>query len=296
MKRKLLNSQLSNMSTYLKYKRELIALAQNVFNYENMPEFIDISYLNRTLLVKGAIAFFKDEVLGVLALPFINSGKLDLYGRPTTIQVYGQNGYTKRLDVGEYVIMYDNDGRYPLYIDLLQSIERIANIKRIIDVNLSQQKTPRIWKTSTESEKTVKDLLNSYDGDVESVVAYKSAVLDDLESVVAPAPFVADKLNDALDKEYSEYCRLIGIANVEIKKKERLITDEVKQSMGGTIASRFNRFNPRKKAVDEINKKWGLNIEVAYYDGLPTSMKSVIENSEGVDSDVDISDNEKLEQ
>ena len=296
MKRKLLNSQLSNMSTYLKYKRELIALAQNVFNYENMPEFIDISYLNRTLLVKGAIAFFKDEVLGVLALPFINSGKLDLYGRPTTIQVYGQNGYTKRLDVGEYVIMYDNDGRYPLYIDLLQSIERIANIKRIIDVNLSQQKTPRIWKTSTESEKTVKDLLNSYDGDVESVVAYKSAVLDDLESVVAPAPFVADKLNDALDKEYSEYCRLIGIANVEINKKERLITDEVKQSMGGTIASRFNRFNPRKKAVDEINKKWGLNIEVAYYDGLPTSMKSVIENSEGVDSDVDISDNEKLEQ
>lgn len=288
MRRKLMNSQLSNIATYNKYKREMLTLAQNVFNYENMPEYIDIAYLNKTLLLKGAIAFFYDEDLeSVLALPFLNIGKLDLYGRPTDIEVYGQNGYTKRLTRSEYVIMYDNDGRYPLYVDILQAVERVANIKRVIDINISQQKTPRVWKTSTESEKTVKDLLNSYDGDVESVLAYDSLILNNLESVIAPAPFVTDKLNDALDKEYSEFCKLIGIANIEIKKKERLITDEVKQSMGGTIASRFNRFNPRVKAIKEINKKWNLNIEVAYYDNLPTSLESVIER--GV-KDVDISD------
>lgn len=290
MRKKVFNSQLNNLATYRKYKRELTTLAQNVFNYENLPEFIDVAYLNKTLLIKGAIAFFYDDVLKtVLALPFTSEDKVDLYGRPVNITVMGENGYTRNLKYGEYVIMYDNDGRYSLYVDILQNIERIANIKRVIDINISQQKTPRIWKTSTESEKTVRDMLNDYDGNVESVVAYKSEVLDDLEGVVAPAPFVADKLNDALDKEYSEFCKLIGIANVEIKKKERLITDEVKQSMGGTIASRFNRFNPRKKAIDEINKKWGLNIEVAYYDNLPTSLESVIKKE--VDNNVDISDN-----
>lgn len=288
MRRKLMNSQLSNIATYNKYKREMLTLAQNVFNYENMPDYIDIAYLNKTLLLKGAIAFFYDEDLeSVLALPFLNIGKLDLYGRPTDIEVYGQNGYTKRLTRSEYVIMYDNDGRYPLYVDILQAVERVANIKRVIDINISQQKTPRIWKTSTETEKTVKDLLNSYDGDVESVLAYDSLVLNNLESVMAPAPFVTDKLNDALDKEYAEFCKLIGISNIEIKKKERLITDEVKESMGGTIASRFNRFNPRVKAIKEINKKWNLNIEVAYYDNLPTSLESVIEK--GASEDVDIS-------
>lgn len=289
MRKKVFNSQLNNLATYRKYKRELTTLAQNVFNYENLPEFIDVAYLNKTLLIKGAIAFFKDEVLGVIALPFTSETEIDLYGRPVNITVMGENGYTRNLKYGEYVIMYDNDGRYSLYVDILQNIERIANIKRVIDINISQQKTPRIWKTSTESEKTVRDMLNDYDGNVESVVAYKSEVLDDLEGVVAPAPFVADKLNDALDKEYSEFCKLIGIANVEIKKKERLITDEVKQSMGGTIASRFNRFNPRKKAIDEINKKWGLKIEVAYYDNLPTSLESVIKKE--VDNNVDIPDN-----
>lgn len=290
MRKKVFNSQLNNLATYRKYKRELTTLAQNVFNYENLPEYIDVAYLNKTLLIKGAIAFFYDEVLKtVLALPFTSETEIDIYGRPINITVMGENGYTRNLKKGEFVIMYDNDGRYSLYVDILQNIERIANIKRVIDINISQQKTPRIWKTSTESEKTVRDMLNDYDGCVESVVAYKSEVLDDLEGVVAPAPFVADKLNDALDKEYSEFCKLIGIANVEIKKKERLITDEVKQSMGGTIASRFNRFNPRKKAIDEINKKWGLNIEVAYYDNLPTSLESVIKKE--VDTNVDISNN-----
>ena len=289
MRRKLVNSQMNNLATFNKYKREMITLAENVFNYENMPEYIDIAYLNKTLLEKGAIAFFYDEVLEtVLALPFTNAGVLDLYGRPIEIEVIGQNGYTKRLNAGEFVIMYDNDGRYSLYIDILQACERVANIKRVIDINISQQKTPRIWKTSTESERTVKDLLNSYDGDVESVLAYDSLLLDNLQGVIAPAPYVADKLNDALEKEYAEFCRLIGIANIEIKKKERLITDEVKMSQGGTIASRFNRFNPRKKAIDEINRKWGLNIEVAYYDNLPTSLDPVIEK--GASENVDISD------
>ena len=40
---------------------------------------------------------------------------------------------------------------------------------------------------------------------------------------------------------------------------------------GGTIASRYSRFEPRKKAIEMINKKWGTNIEVAYYDGVPKS-------------------------
>lgn len=50
---------------------------------------------------------------------------------------------------------------------------------------------------------------------------------------------------------------------------------------GGTIASRYNRFEPRKKAIEQINKKWGLNIEVEFYDGLPTTMKEAIEFLEG---------------
>lgn len=43
----------------------------------------------------------------------------------------------------------------------------------------------------------------------------------------------------------------------------------------GTVANRYSRFEPRKKAIDEINEKFKdyleRPIEVRYYDGLPNS-------------------------
>lgn len=275
MKYKLINSQLSNWMTYQMYLRQFLTLAENVFIYDNMPDYIDTAYLNKTLVRQGAIAFFYDDVLEkVLALPYKSIGSLDVYNRPKRIQVYGRNGYTNTLKEGDFVIMYDNNGRYPIYIDILQYAERYANITRTMDINIAQQKTPRIWKTSTEKEKTVKDLANEVDGNIEKIVTYDNINLDDIELILAPAPFVTDKLQDQKDKIWSEFLRLIGISNLSFQKKERNISDEIQAMQGGTIASRYERFEPRKKAIEEINKKFNLQIKVEYYDGIPTDKKN----------------------
>ena len=122
-----------------------------------------------------------------------------------------------------------------------------------------------------------------------TVIAYEDLDLDDTTLVLAPAPYVADKIDLHKEKNWNEFLRLIGIANMNFQKKERNIKDEVLASQGGTIASRYNRFEPRKKAIEEINEKFGdlylLNgkkviekeIEVKYYDGVPTSEKEVEE-------------------
>ena len=294
MKKKLVNSQLSNFLTYQMYLRQLLTLAENVFEFENLPPFIDVSYLNKELLRKGSIAFFKDEVMGVIALPYNNIGTLDVYGRPKTIQVIARNGYTRTLKQGEFVIMYDNNGRYPLLMDIYQNAERIAMCKRVIDVNISQQRTPRVWITKTDKKKSIEDLLNQIDGNVERVLTYDNINLDDIQAICEPAPFVADKIDLHLEKEWAEFFRLIGVANLVEQKKERLIQDEMTASLGGTIASRYSRFEPRKRAIEEINKKWGLNINVRYYDGIPTTEKEVndyIESKEEINDDISISDN-----
>lgn len=288
MKHKLINSQLSNWMTYQMYLRQFLTLAENVFVYENMPDYIDTAYLNKTLVRQGAIAFFYDDVLEkVLALPYVSIGTLDVYNRPKRIQVYGRNGYTNTLKEGEFVIMYDNNGRYPIYIDILQYAERYANVTRTIDINIAQQKTPRVWKTSTEKEKTVRDIANEVDGNVEKIVTYDNINLDDIELILAPAPFVADKLQEQKDKIWSEFLRLIGISNLSFQKKERNISDEIQAMQGGTIASRYERFEPRKKAIEEINSKFGLEIKVEYYDGIPTDKKEENEEMED-DEEYDI--------
>lgn len=274
MKKKLINSQLTNMKTYMMYRNEMLTLAENVFEFENLPEYIDVSYLNKTLLYNGAIAFFKDEVLGVIALPFNVIGELDIYGRPQEIMTRAYNGrYHKKLTSDEFIIMYDNNGKYPIYLDICQMAERISLSKRTIDVNIVQQRTPRVWKTTQDKKRTLEDMLDDIDGMMENIATYDSLDIDDMNVVLAPAPYVADKIDLHLDKEWAEFYRLVGIANLVEQKKERVIRDEMTVSQGGIIASRFSRFEPRKKAVELINKKWNLDIKVRYYDGEPTSEK-----------------------
>ena len=276
MRKKLVNSQLSNYLTYQMYLRQLLTLAENVFEFKNLPKFIDVAFLNGTLLRQGSIAFFYEDALeSVVALPYKPRGKKDIYGRPTEIEVISNNGYKRTLKDGEFVIMYDNNGRYPLWLDICQYAERIALDTRTIDINIAQQKTPRIFKTTTENAQSIRDLINNIDGNENVVATYENIAIDDTTVVLAPAPYVADKIDLHKDKDWSEFLRLIGIANMSFQKKERNISDEINAMQGGTIASRFSRFEPRKRAIEEINEKFGeyldAEIEVAYYDGEPNT-------------------------
>lgn len=290
MRKQLKENQLSNWRTYQMYLREMLTLAENVFEFENLPDFIDVAFLNKKLLRDGSIAFFKDEYLGVIALPYTVMGTLDIYQRPQKIMAIAPNGsYRRILNPDEYIIMYDNNGRYPLFLDITQYAERIALDTRTIDINILQQRTPRFWKTSSDKERSVRDIINNVDGLENMLITYEDINIDDIQLVLQPAPYVADKIDIQKEKLWNEFLRLIGIANMNFQKKERNIKDEVLASQGGTIASRYSRFEPRQKAIKQINEKFGTNINVRYYDGIPTSEKDVIEDieeSEVIEDDV----------
>lgn len=282
MKKTLIKHQLSSLKTTLMYKRQFYTLAQNVFEFDKLPKFINKEYLNKTLLYTGKIAFFYEEVIkSVVAFPITSVISEDIYGRPTKIIVSGENGYKRTLEntleKTEFVIMYDNNAGYPLTLDINQYAERYSLIVRTIDVNIYQQRTPRMWKVPQNKEKTFLDMLNEYDGFEVNVITYddKQNPLEDIECILEPAPFVADKLQEAKRDIWSEFLRLIGISDLSFQKKERNIRDEIVMTQGGAIASRFSRFEPRKDAVKEINEvfadKLEEPIEVRYYDGVPTT-------------------------
>lgn len=247
MQKRLVNSQLSNYQTYLMYRRQLLSLAENVFTFKNMPNFIDISYVNSILVNIGSIAFFYDEVLGLLALPYVNQGSLDVYGRPTKIRVTSNTNYSKVLNQNEFVIMYDNNGHYPLIYDILQYAERLALNVRTADINISQQKTPRFWKTTSNKLKSVQDKVNTVDAFAETVIDYDNLLLDDTSLVLNPAPFVTDKIDIHQEKIWNEFLRLIGISNLQYQKKERNITDEIQAMQRRNYCKSFYKIRTKKK-------------------------------------------------
>lgn len=128
MKRKLVNSQLTSYQTYLMYFYRCLSMAKNTFTLDDMPDdnLIDMDYVNDYLVRNSSIAWFKDEILGLLALPYTSLSGLDLYGNPTKIEVKGKNGYHKILNRGEFVIMYDNSEKISILPWICQYAERLS--------------------------------------------------------------------------------------------------------------------------------------------------------------------------
>lgn len=294
MRNTILQSTLTALNTYELYKNQFLMLAKSVFVFKNLSKYVDTSVMDGILIRQGSIAFFYEDVLdAIVCLPYRTLGlNQRITKKPKMIEVYDtDSGYTKILKANEFVIMYDNNMKLPIYNMITQYAERYSFIQRSIDANIHQQKTPRIWKVPENKVKTFEDMLNSYDGFEVNIMAYADNIVEDVSVVLEPAPYVADKLETSKEKLFNEFLRFIGVANLSVQKKERNIRDEIQASQGGTIASRYSRYSTRKQAIDEINElfadKLTEKLEVAYYDGEPTT-------EEKEDEDVEI-DNEVID-
>ena len=77
-------------------------------------------------------------------------------------------------------------------------------------------------------------------------------------------PFVADKLQEHKNNLVCELLTILGLNNNDSNnlKKERLIVDEVNANNQEIEMYLDTDYKNRKKACDEINNKFGLNITV----------------------------------
>ena len=103
-----------------------------------------------------------------------------------------------------------------------------------------------------------------YQGNMPFIFADKSLNTNGLTVLKTDAPYVCDKLYTLKTQIWNEALTYLGISNINIQKKERLITDEVTRNQGGTIASRYSRLNARRDACKQINAMFGLDIWCDY--------------------------------
>lgn len=261
-------SQLNTINTYNLIKNDLIDIACNVYWIKNLPDIIDIDRINLYLVSTGAVAFFYDDILdSILALPFNVILDNDLYYKPSVIEVYDESsGYRRTLKSDEYVIMYDNTRKINLVNYIIQTAIRMTVNAKVTDINLVQQATPRYWNCKDTNEMSLRGMLSDIDNFEETITTYNQINFDETGCTLAPAPFLLDKLDLNQDRMFNRFLRKMGVVNISYEKKERNIKDEILSQQGGTLVSRNFRLNPRLKSIDEINKKWGTNLELMYYD------------------------------
>lgn len=259
---------LQNQRTYLQYVNRLTELSISMFEWKNLPNTIDARFLELALFNDGMAVFFKDEVMGYLGLQVMIGGALDVYRIPITRTAFAQNGYQINLDPNNSVIIFNNMLHTNSILDVQEMSKRLYEIQRTIDVNVIQQKTPKII-TCTENQRLVmKNLYAQYMGNEPFIFGDKNLDLSGIKTFDTTSPYVADKLYDLKTQYWNEALTYLGISNVNTVKKERMITDEVQRNLGGTIASRYSRLFMRQQACEQINRMFGLNISVDYREGM----------------------------
>ena len=257
-------SALYNNRTYLDYYNRFVELAVSMFEWKNMPETIDTRFLELILFSQGSALFFKDEVTGYLTLRYAMNGWFNVYHEPIGRRAYACNGYQAERDIDNSVIIWNN----MLKTNSMNMVElfskRLYEIERTIDVNVKAQKTPVLVTGEDKEMLSLKNLYQKYDGNAPVIFGDKSLNPSSLKVLKTDAPYVSDRLYVLKTQLYNECLSYLGISNVNIQKRERLLNDEVNRNMGGTMASRYSRLNMRKKACEQINAMFGLNIDVEY--------------------------------
>lgn len=282
-------SAVMNNATYIQYYNRLIELSIAMFDWTGLPDTIDPRFLELTLFKYGQAVFFEDEVMGYLALTNAVQGGFDVYGYPVASRAYSPyNNYQKNLTLDDSVIIYNNYLRTPSSLDVEVFAKRLYNLDRVIDVNANAQKTPVLIKCAETQRLTMKNLYKEFDGN--SPVIFGDNGLNDANFTVlsTEAPYVADRIYQLKTQIWNEALTYLGISNINVQKKERLITDEVSRNMGGVIASRYSRLNARQNACEKINKMFGLNVWCEYRD----DYRELDEELEDVNED---DDEKKLE-
>lgn len=263
----------NNERAYWYYVDRLMELSIAMFKWTNLPKFIDERFMELTLFTDGQLLFFRDEDIDAyFALQFTSSGELDIYRVPMVREVYAVNGYNRTMYNFDSVIIWNNYLRKPSINNITYYAYKLYAIDRAIDVNVNGQKTPIVLQCSENQRLSLLNLFKEYDGNAPVVFADKNLDLNGLKSINTGVPYVSDKLYDLKINIWNEALTYLGIPNVSIQKKERLVSDEVNRTMGGVIASRYSRINARKQACDQINEMFGLNVgcEVREFTDIPT--------------------------
>lgn len=269
-----------NNRTYLQYYNRLTELAISMFEWQNLPETIDQRFLEMCLFSDGMCIFFQDEVLGYLSLQCMIGGKLNVYRIPMERRAYATNGYQRELDGTNSVIIFNNYLHTNSMLDVEMFSKRLYNLDRAIDVNANAQKTPVLIQCDESQRLTMKNLYKQYEGNEPFIFGSKGLDANGLKVLQTGAPYVADKLYELKTQIWNEALTYLGISNINVVKKERMITDEVTRNQGGTVASRYSRLESRRQACKQINEMFGLDIWVDYREDFQDIEEQENENEE----------------
>ena len=254
-----------NNNTYLDYYDRLKLLATSLFEYEGLDDafgFGAARFLENALFEKGRASFIKDNEMGLMVTNVNPSDKLNIYNLPTRVNCWSI-GYNKDYALDDIVYCMNNEMQKPTSATVELFAYRLYDVQRTMEVNLNAQRTPVLIEGDDKSILTLQNTYMQYSGNNPVLFGNKNYDLQNKVNVLkTDAPYLLDKLALYKHEIWNECMTFLGINNANTDKNQVVLTPEINAN-NELVDYYLNCFySTRKRAIDEVNEKFGTNINI----------------------------------
>ena len=288
-----LDSAYLNDSTYIDYLRRMEKICLSMFEWINLPSSMDSRFLEKTLFYEGRASLLKDENYGFINTKCADNGYLNIYDLPTKLHCYSHQYSSDRLvytglktddenDMNQCILVMNNWEIIPTIATIELFAYRLYLAQRSCDVNIMAQRTPVLLLGTEKQKLTLENLYNKYDGNQPFIFGDKDIISNDMmKSIKTDAPYVADKISDYKKEIWNEFLTFIGVNNIDVEKKERLIAGESSSNNELINLNLQSYLAPRKEACKKFNELFGTNIDVR----IRSDLFNIIKQEESIITD-----------
>lgn len=254
---------------FKKYKRLLLSM----FEWLNLPDNISSRFIEDKLFYNGLLIFFKSKTLGFYVVTQATPIGLNAYEEPTGYRAFSVNGLNEYVKPSECVVIWNDMFMEGNVENVNFFAKSLSNIKKTFDINLEQLKNPYIVSCPEGQRETVKQIMSQKTDGVPYIFT-----TEDFSDLVKVNVFNLQiqnhtkELQDVKNVTENEGLTFFGINNVNVLKRERLTTGEAEQNDEQIIINKNSMYKARKRAVEEINEKFGLEVDVVVSSEFETSL------------------------
>lgn len=261
----------SNSFNFMRFKK----LITGMFQWNNLPGGIPSRFIEESLFNNGLCIFFEHNGMFVVSKATVQD--INLYDEPTRFLAVSNNGLLNRVvNAEDCVAIWNNNLHMPSYGECLYYSDMIVEFDKTIGCNLNQLKKPYVFTGNENQKANAKILFNKIDNAEPFFFVDESLnISEHLQVLDLKANNHIETLLKCRREMINECLTYFGINNVQVDKKERLITSEAEQNDEQILINKDCMYYPRLNAIKEINEKFNLNISLGIAPTLCEDIKSL---------------------